>query len=536
MVAANLNLFFTVVAAVVTAFMGILVLFHDWKNVTNRIFFTHSLVGVIWSIINYVSLEVSPEKAIFWIRLVIAFAASHVLMFFIFVLNFPKENLAISKKKFGAILGIMVFMMLLALSPLAFSDVKVSSSGNISPVPGKLILIFALLMVFFFLFTITLVIRKYVSSENLLRRQWTSIGLGLITAYSLLIFLVFLRVIIWNDTTFVLYSPLFILPIFVGATLAILRHHLFNVKVIATEILTFLLLIASLVGVFIAETKLARTLAVGVTVFLLYFGILLIRSVLREVEQREQLQRLTEQLKSANERLKELDQLKSEFVSLATHQIRGPLTAIKGYASMIQQGDFGAAPEEIKTAVDYISQSSNHLVTIVEDFLDVSRIEQGKMKYDWSDFDMSELLKQVAGELKPVIEAKHLNLDLHLSAEPCKIHGDQGKLRQVIANLVDNAIKYTPEGTITVSVVKENETRKVRLSVKDTGVGMSETTLAHLFQKFSRASDASKFNIRGTGLGLYVARELLKAHSGRVWAESEGEGKGSTFSVELPAL
>lgn len=238
-------------------------------------------------------------------------------------------------------------------------------------------------------------------------------------------------------------------------------------------------------------------------------------------------------LSDANNRLKELDKLKSEFVSLATHQIRAPLTSIKGYISLVKEGDFGPVTPEVLGALDIVFQSTNNLVTIVGDFLDVSRIEQGKMKYDFTDFDAQELVNQVVIEQKPNVEKKGLVLNyVFEQGKNYMIHGDRGKIKQVVGNIIDNSIKYTPQGSIGVDLSHKDD--KILVKVFDTGVGIPQSTIPKLFQKFTRAANANETNILGTGLGLYVAKQMIEAHKGRVWAESEGEGKGAQFYIELP--
>lgn len=312
---------------------------------------------------------------------------------------------------------------------------------------------------------------------------------------------------------------------------AITRYHLFNIKVLTTEIFSLALWIFILVRIYISADGTEQVANIVLLVLSIIVGVFLIRSVKHEVEQRERIEALAKELESANERLKELDQLKSEFVSLATHQIRGPIAAIKGHASMLLEGDFGAVPEVCRKPVETILQSSSALAGVVQDFLDISRIEQGKMKYEFTDFDFSLLTTEVAAELRSTVESKRLSLSLDI-APNIWVHADAGKLRQVIENLIDNALKYTPVGNIALSVAKFGG--NARLEIKDTGVGIKPEVLPKLFQKFSRAEDASKANLLGTGLGLYVAKQLIVAQGGDIHAESEGEGKGSTFTVELP--
>jgi signal transduction histidine kinase len=329
----------------------------------------------------------------------------------------------------------------------------------------------------------------------------------------------------------------------VFTTIAILKYRLFNVKVIATELFVLTLIALIFARTLAAETPKERVLEILLLLATTLVGVFLIRSVLKEVSQREKIEKLAgdlektnKDLENANERLKELDQLKTEFVSLATHQIRGPLTAIRGYASLILEGDFGHVSDSLRDPIEKIMSSSRHLITTVQDFLDISRIEQGKMKYDMAIFDLRQLAHEVADELKPNIEKAGLTLAFKADKDAdYSVKGDASKIRQVVQNLIDNAQKYSKNGTVHVSLTKSSDHKKVIISVKDNGIGIAAETIPKLFEKFTRAKDANKTNVIGTGLGLYVAREMIKAHNGRIWVESEGEGKGATFSFELDA-
>ena len=253
----------------------------------------------------------------------------------------------------------------------------------------------------------------------------------------------------------------------------------------------------------------------------------------KEIDARQKIEKLAKELEEANVHLTELDQQKSEFISLASHQLRGPLTAIKGYGSMILEGDFGPITDPIKEAVTKIFQSTSDLVVLVGDYLDVSRIEQGRMQYNFEHFDISQEIETVITELRPTLEKAHLTIayDVDKSLQYF-VDGDRGKIKQVIGNIVDNSIKYTPQGGIHVWLAKKDN-NKVLITVSDTGVGIKKEVLPNLFEKFTRAPDASKTNIMGTGLGLYIAKKMIEAHHGRIWAESAGEGKGASFFIEL---
>ncbi len=241
-----------------------------------------------------------------------------------------------------------------------------------------------------------------------------------------------------------------------------------------------------------------------------------------------------EQLKVANEKLQSLDKLKTEFLSLASHQLRSPLTAIKGYTSMLLEGSFGQITPDQKEAIDRVFQSSTHLAKVVEDLLNVSKIEQGGMKYEMAQFDFEKAVHDLATDLSITAEKKGLTLTFETDSKPpYLVFGDMEKLRQVVLNIIDNAIKYTEKGSIKVKLSQNFRTSSVHLDVTDTGMGISPVEKEKLFQKFSRG-EGGKTNTSGSGLGLYLARQIISAHKGSIAIDSPGVGKGSTFTLELP--
>jgi signal transduction histidine kinase len=336
----------------------------------------------------------------------------------------------------------------------------------------------------------------------------------------------------FDNYRYIFLGPLFSLAMVVSIAYSITKHRLFNVKIIATEVLIFVLWIFILLRFLISTTLQEQIINAILFVATIIIGILLINSVVKEVKQREKIELLAKDLEVANEKLKELDQMKSEFLSLATHQIRAPLTAIKGYASLILEGDYGVLPEKMKTAVSTIFESCQNLVFIVNDFLDISRIEQGRMKYDKTEFDIIKTCSDILDQLKPNIENAGLKYSFNKEMEKAVVFADIGKIKQIIGNVIDNSIKYTKTGDINLGIKKVDD--NVLISVKDTGVGISKDDIPKLFAKFVRAKDASKTNVIGTGLGLYIAKQMLEAQGGKIWVESEGLGKGSTFFIQIP--
>jgi len=330
---------------------------------------------------------------------------------------------------------------------------------------------------------------------------------------------------------------MFSLPIFIVLMVfAINRYDVFALKYFNQMLLAWILvpLVASeyffLAGV---TDTILNTITLLISIFIVF---VLGKNIKQENIDRMKIEKLNQNLVDANAHLKEQDEQKTEFVSLASHQLRGPLTSIKGYASMMLEGDFGELTSTIREGIETIFKSSQSLVVLVGDYLDVSRMDQGRMKYDFSDFDLCKTAEQAINEMKPNIAISGLKLESDIDTEhDLYIHGDEGKIKQVISNLIDNSIKYTPKGSINL-IIKRDDRDKIRIKIQDTGVGIDPKVLPKLFDRFTRAPDASKTNISGTGLGLYVAKKMMEAHRGRIWAESEGKGKGATFVIELDAI
>ena len=338
----------------------------------------------------------------------------------------------------------------------------------------------------------------------------------------------------WNLAQFGLFG----MPIFMAFLgYSIVKFKLFNLKLIGSNVLVLSLwiLVGSLLA--IQDIDVSHAVTAFTLIISIIFGLILIQSVRNEVAQREHNEILASDLTKANTRLLELDKQKSEFVSFATHQLRAPLTAMKGYSSLILEGEYGNVTAETRQAISRIFDSSNTLTNIVNDYLNISRIDLGSMKYSFDMLDLKKLVENVIGELKPNIEKKELKITF--STQPSSpdtrfmVHIDQDKMKQVIANLIDNSVKYTPKGSIDVVLSKNTKERNILLSIKDTGVGIAPEVMPKLFSKFTRAESANKQNIYGTGLGLYIAKQIVIAHKGKLWAESLGDGKGSTFFLEL---
>jgi signal transduction histidine kinase len=540
----NYNLIIVGIASIVTLILGLIVFLNDRKSYTNKSFFFLTSVTIAYNIFNYLSYQVNVENlTVILIKYTLLFAFLQAFAILQFFYVFPANNLKLANRYKFPVAIFLVLISFIILSNLTVRSVELSGiSGAASkPVYGVGMAFFGLGSISLIIAGLVILVRKTLHSKDVQRNQLKLVAVGtFLTFTSILLFNLILPAI-FSNVTFVPLASLFTLPFAFFTAYSIIKYNLLNIKVIATQLLIFSLWMFIFIRTILSTNTQELIMNLTLLLITVLVGIFLIRSVLKEVKQREKIETLAKDLEksntnleNANERLKELDQLKSEFISIATHQIRAPLTAIKGYISLIQEGDFGPVSKEIKGALDIVQQSSNNLVTIVGDFLDVSRIEQGRMAYNYSKFDVRKLAEQVIAELRPNIEKK--GLELKYSFEENKdyvTYADQGKVKQVIGNIIDNSVKYTPKGFIEIAVVKPTE-KKILIRISDSGVGIHPLVMPKLFQKFSRAKNANEVNILGTGLGLYVARQLIEAHHGSLWAQSEGEGKGSQFYIELP--
>ena len=256
------------------------------------------------------------------------------------------------------------------------------------------------------------------------------------------------------------------------------------------------------------------------------YGRSLSQSILKERETRKN---LTE----AYEELKKLDKAKSEFVSIASHQLRTPLTAVKGYISMMIEGGYGKLPKKLVLPLKNVYESNEKLIKLVNDLLDLTKLEAGKIEFTPTLGSLEKVVSDIIEELKINADKRGLYIKLLKPKQILPdILFDQPKVRQVILNIIDNAIKYTKEGGVVIELRKTDS--KEQIIVSDTGVGITQEEAKGLFQMFSRAASGVKLHTDGSGVGLHVAKKFIEMHQGRIWVESIGKNKGSSFYIELP--
>ncbi len=547
MLSLNISLIIVGVAIAVSIILGAVVFINDRRSITNITFLLFSLSAVLWNTCNYLFYQPGHSSlyALILLRLVVFFAIWYCFFLSQLFFVFPEKMIIFPKKYYRLILPFVTIISLITLTPFVFKNItSFDDIGRVATVlNGFGIYIFGATVISIILSGFYIIINKLIKTpqKSIERDKFVHILIGAIITFTLHIIFNMILPAFFNISQFTALGAVFTLPFSILTSYAIIKYRLFNVKIIETELITFALWLLLLVRALTSSSIQDQIIDGGLLIATIIIGIQLIRSVMKEVEQRERLEVLRLKLEDtnlklevANDKLKDLDKLKTEFLSLASHQLRSPLTTIKGYTSMILEGDFGEVNDKAKDAVERVFQSTVNLTKVVEDLLNVSKIEQGGMKYEMTQFNLSDISRDMSKDLAIVANKKGLKLTFESNNDTdCIVNADKEKIRQVVLNLIDNSIKYTKEGTIDVSVRRIKD--KVVFAVKDTGMGMTPEIKTTLFQKFSRG-DGARMNTSGSGLGLYLAKEIIEAHKGTVGVDSEGMGKGSTFHFELRVI
>lgn len=522
-----------------SVFLNAILIFSVYRNnpksATNVIYSVLGFLISIWLIVNFISLHPAfLESSLFWIRLSIFFAAPMSFAFFLFAHTLPHDTLKIKKEIFVLLVLITATVMLLSISPYGFTGITIEH-GSPKPTAGPGLAPFAALSTVFSIAAIYVLIQKFSKSANdIEKRQIRFVTFGILSLLGLIIAMVFIPVVFFGVNTFVSFIPLFALIFLITTAYAVVRHHLFHIKIIATEVLTLAIWIALLSRLVVSNSPTELLVNLFILSGTIIFGGLLVKTVRHEVEHREELQKLTAELKNANAQLEELSRFKTQLLSLASHQIKSPLAAIKGFISILLDGLYGSVEGRVRETLEKVKKSTDDLISLINMLLDLRRVEEGRMEYYFAKSELGALVRGVVEELQPLAEGKQLELSFAKPANELFVEADAQKLKQVIQNLIDNAIKYTPAGFVKIGLHEENKGTAL-LTVSDSGLGIPPELLPHVFEEFIR-DERVKTKILGTGLGLFIAKKIIEAHNGQIWVESEGEGKGSRFYVRLKKI
>ncbi len=513
--------------------LGTITYIRDRKSWTNRLFGMLAFLIDAYIVVNYLSLHplrFTPENQLFWIRIVMFVCSFIGPTLLLLVSTFPGRLFTVKKKFLIPLFTLMIASAGASLSTLVFKSIEYPN-GSPMPVPGPGIGIFGADFVGLFLVSFGVLIYKYRKAVDQEKAKLLLFLLGVLFTYTFMGLFTVIAVVVFKTSAGVFLGPISFVILSSFVAYAIMKLGLFNVKIITTKILIGILWIIFFSRIFIYESTQQFVIDLILFLVVFIFGIGLGRSVEREVKQKDEATSLAQSLEVANLKLQDLDRQKTEFLSIASHQLRTPLSILKGYIELIKDGGYGRVTKETVKILGNMDDSNEHLIKLVDEFLNISRIEQGRVKYNFADFDLTHMVEGVVFELSNRAQEKGLNLKWDVK-KTFKIIGDEEKIRHVIFNFIDNAIKYTEQGDVSVGL--NAEVNGVRVTVNDHGFGFGKVDEANFFQKFYRGENVKNTNVTGTGLGLFVCKKFIEAHGGKVWARSPGLGKGSEFGFWLP--
>lgn len=526
-------LYYTYIPVVLVSLsIGFFVLFKDRFSLVSKLLFAVAITFTAWVINIYFAWIAAYHAHVMFVWVMTPIIEVLLFLFSVYFVHVftdeKRTDTSFAAKVILLVLGLPIILLL----PTAY-NIEYFNSAICEGVPGMLWNYLYLFETVLILWVGTVGYVRYRQSVDVKRkRQILYIAIGMIS-----FLLLFLGSNVVGQHTGIqeisFIGSLGMVAFLMFLAYLIVRYQAFNVKLLGAQalVLTLIVLVGS--QFFFVKTLISEILTIVTFTLVSIFGWILMRSVKLEVRRKEELQEIATKLAVANEELRRLDNTKSEFISIASHQLRTPLTAIKGFLSLVLEGSYGKLSADVEDVLNKVYSANNHLVDLVENLLNISRIESGRIQYQFAPMDIAGIVHELADAFSVVAKGRRLNLAFVYPETPVPpFLMDSQKIREVISNMIDNAIKYTQQGGVTVRLSSDGE--KVRIAVSDTGVGIAPEDLPILFQKFRRGKESGKVNVSGTGLGLYVGKSFAEAHGGRMIIESEGVGKGSTFTLELP--
>jgi signal transduction histidine kinase len=523
--------FSALINAITSVVLGFYLIFTNYQKRIVRYLFYFCITAAWWSI-SYFFWQVTKDgsSALWWVRLLMFGAIFSSVSYFHLVLVFLNllqiklyKNILVVFYAFAGIFS------LLNLTTYFVAGVEQRLFFKFWPIPGKLYTPFLVMFAVQVILASVLLFRKFLNTKNKDEKmQSVLLLLGLFVAF------------IGGSTNYPLWYNIPILPwgnglvtIYVVLTVyAIMKYRFMDIRVIFAELFSGLMMIIFSIDVALSKTLTELIFRLFALLIMIVFGILLIRSVRKEVRRREEITVLAKSLEEANVSLRKLDQQKTEFLSIASHQLRTPLSILNGYIELLKDGAYGKLRKPAMTVLQNMDESNGRLISLVDEFLNITRIEQGRVRYDFVQKDIRLVVDSVVEELRSRAEQKGLFVEWKRPVTAVKVFFDEEKIRHVVFNYIDNGIKYSETGAIVVQLRADND--GVVLTAKDEGIGFERIDEVNFFQKFYRGENVKGTNVNGTGLGLYVCSKFVEAHHGRVWAKSEGLSHGSEFGFWIP--
>lgn len=518
-------------AILIALILGVFVLLSDRKAVLNRVLFGLCMSFAIWSLGTLILWTNIHSDFLLFTWSFLGPAAAFISIFSIYFTHVFLEKKDAGLRLKAIFLALLAPIIILAPTIYTLSGFNLVNCDAFGFEGVMNTVYYPALGGLAMLWVLVLLIRGYRRAPQKSKGQIVLMGTGIelflfsfFTSSFLGTYLTTVGVL--PDSEIEAYGYFGMIVFVVYISILIVRFKTFHTNLIASQAL-----IAALVILIASQFTYVRTatnvvLTAITLVLTIIAGMALIRSVKREIEQRRRIELLAKDLEKSNKQ-------QIILIHFITHQIKGFVTKSRNIFSMIRDGDFGPVPESMKSMVEEGFSSDTKGVNTIQEILNAANIKSGKVEYKKEPFDLKALIDEITHDLRGSADAKGLALAVDTGTEPLMYPGDRVQLVNAFKNLIDNSIKYTPSGEVRVKLEQDGKT--VRFTVEDTGVGITKDDMTRLFTEGGHGANSAKVNVESTGFGLYIVKNIIEAHGGKVWAESEGEGKGSRFVVELPA-
>lgn len=520
-------------STVIALIISLYVFWSGRKLLLNRLLLIISLLFSCWTIINLIEWTNVHSQVIMFVWSFSGIVLGLIALFSIYFIYvfLTKEDISTKLK----IIMLILFAPVVSLATTSFNisgfNITSCDAFRFEWMPYKIYYISLSVLAMVWIFV--LLIRHYkLAKVSEWKKQIVLMGMGielfLFSFFGLCFIGEYLtRIGVLPDSTLGIYGMFGMVIFMAYISILIVRFGAFNAKLIATQALVWGLAILIGSEFFFVKVTINYFLT-GITfIATIIFGQMLIRSVKKEIEQKEKLAKL-------NVELEGLLRQRESLVHLVTHKVKGSFTHTKYIFAGMLDGMFGPLTPELKKVADLGMESDNNGVATVDLILNAANLQKGTVKYDMKPLDFKDLVEKTYDEKKDQAEKKGLKISKEIAEGEYKINGDTFWLKEVVHNYIENAIRYTPSGEVIVGLKKENG--KIIYFVHDSGIGITDEDKKNLFTEGGRGANSVKVNVDSTGYGLYTVKLVVEAHGGRVWAQSEGQGKGSTFFAELNAV
>lgn len=501
----------------------------DGRRSDKNIAFAGVVLSVAFWILAFAfwSLPTLTQQDLFWFRSMYFFGSLIPAFYYLFSLTY------LFKRRIPKVIWPLVLLPNLIIGWIAFSGSDLASVAKFDYAflgEGQ-----TLLAIHFSLFVVASLLVLYYASKihkNIDPKELFPVIAGAIIAFHS-VFGVLYSSTTAQDVNYLVTVVALVGGIIIIAPFIIRRRLLVDLRLVGAEILILIALFVFIADIVAsAESAFDFIFRLIILILLIFYGVMTTRVFVREIKQLQRNEAMQEQIIRMNGKLIEGDRLKTKFVSLVAHQMRAPLTSMHIYLNMARKGEFGRVPDDLDNVLKQNMDVLERLIHTTKTFLDVTRIEMGRIELFKAETNLAGLIDRLVEEMKPIARNKGLVLRKDVSKDTPLVICDTGAIYHVLMNLMDNAIKYTKQGHVTVRL--KSDRGWVEVLVEDTGIGMTEEDMESVFRIFERGMSAVKLESKGEGLGVFIAKQFINEHGGEMIVRSQGRGAGSVFGFKIP--